>query len=128
MAKKITTLEDALVEIDALTAQNTELEKANKLAEKSLKEATKKSESLEKENTELVELTADLKTKLAASAKDLKKASKETIVKHDKKSYKVTIPSFRHNGKVYTPEVLAEDSAAIKELVEMGSDVLEEVQ
>ncbi len=109
----------------------TTLEEALKIIaeqEIALAAATATIDKMSTDADEQNDIIAELRENLASKTKDLKIAKKEVIVKHDKKSYKVVIGSFRHEGGIYTADMLEKAPEVVKALVEMGSGVLEEVK
>ncbi len=86
----------------------------------------KKIEDLKTEITQHLEVVSDLRAQLNSKTKEADMAS--PTVKHAGKTYKIMIPSFQHNGAVKTAGDLKSDKELIKELVELGSGVLEEVE
>lgn len=104
---------------------------------KEIAELSAKVKALETENSELKEqlskLESDSKTTIEELTKQLKaEASKvsgnKVVVKHDKRSFEVVIPKFRHEGEEISAEELAKKPQIVKELVESGSSVLKEVE
>lgn len=75
--------------------------------------------------TEQNEVIEGLNAELGSLAK--KKSVIQVIVKHDKKSYRVTMPKFNYNGEEHTAESIENNKALIAELVEIGFGGFEEV-
>lgn len=88
----------------------------------------KKVEELEKEIATQDELIADLRYQLKKVKAETKDATKNVVVEHEKKQYKVVAHSFTHGDQIITKEELAKNKELIKELVDSGSGFLQEVK
>jgi hypothetical protein len=94
------------------TTLKAELTAEKKAHQKTVEQSTEAIESLE----------LQLKTAELASDKS------NPVARIGKQNYEITIPQFKHEGKVYTAKEACDNQELLKELVEIKSSILKPIQ